>query len=215
MKQIEATPESVWAILQENAKQLEKLSEQQAENDRQLQETERIMNASKAEVEQAIKNLVEQQTETTNSVKNLSKEMKGIGMSNGYFAEDYFINAFENGRRTFLGENFDRIEKNLKIRAGFTGKIDAEYDIVLINGKYVSIIEVKYRAYEDYIDKIIKKAVTFRENFPAFANHKIYLCIAALSYPNDVEQKFIDNGIAVIKQVGDTVVINDENLKVF
>ena len=204
MKQIEATPESVWAILQENAKQIEKLSERQAETERIMKE-----NAERqAETDRMMK-------ETDNRLKNLSEEMKGIGMSNGYFAEDYFINAFENGRRTFFGENFDRIEKNLKVRAGINGKIDAEYDIVLVNGKYVSIIEVKYRADEKYIDKIIKKAVTFRENSPALAKHKIYLCIAALSFPNGVEQEFINKGIAVIKQVGDTVVINDENLKVF
>jgi hypothetical protein len=39
--------------------------------------------------------------------------------------------------------------------------------------------------------------------------------VASLSFYDDLEQECIDHGIAVIKQVGDTVVINDTNLKVF
>jgi hypothetical protein len=34
-------------------------------------------------------------------------------------------------------------------------------------------------------------------------------------FDEDIEDKCKENGIAVIKQVGDNVVINDENLKVF
>jgi hypothetical protein len=36
-----------------------------------------------------------------------------------------------------------------------------------------------------------------------------------MSFYSELEEECIKNGIAVIKQVGDTVVINDENLKVF
>jgi hypothetical protein len=36
-----------------------------------------------------------------------------------------------------------------------------------------------------------------------------------MSFYPELEQKCIDLGIAVIKQVGETVVINDKHLKVF
>ena len=44
---------------------------------------------------------------------------------------------------------------------------------------------------------------------------RFYLGLAALTFEDHVEQNCIDQGIAVIKQVGDTVVINDEHLKVY
>ena len=52
-------------------------------------------------------------------------------------------------------------------------------------------------------------------NFPEYKNHKIYLAIAALTIDETFERECKKNGIAVIKQVGDKMVINDENLKVF
>ena len=112
----------------------------------------------------------------------------------------------------FFGEKFDRIEKNAK---GFkVGFID-EYDILLINGRSVGIIEVKFKVHEDHIPAVLKKAETFRENFPYYAHHQVYLGLAGMAYNPAVEKKCIDQGIAVIKQVGKTLVIKDENLKAF
>jgi len=36
-----------------------------------------------------------------------------------------------------------------------------------------------------------------------------------MSFYDELEQECMNQGIAIIKQVGDTVVINDEHLKVF
>jgi len=135
-------------------------------------------------------------------------------MSNnhGFFAEEYFFNAFENGNKTFFGEDFDEIKKNVD---PLLPVIKDEYDIVFINGKSVGIIETKYRANKKDIPKIINKAKTFKVNYPPLANHKIYLGLASMSFYPDLEKECVKNGIAVVKQVGDTVVINDENLKTF
>ena len=80
------------------------------------------------------------------------------------------------------------------------------------NGLFV---EVKYKARDNDISKVLNKAVTFRENFPYYANHQVYLGYASLAFDNHIEKECIKNGIAIIKQVGDSVVINDEHLKAF
>jgi len=98
---------------------------------------------------------------------------------------------------------------------GYKKNYKDEYDIVLFNGKSVAIVETKFRAHENDLPKIVKKAETFRINYPDFANHRIYLGLASLSFYDDVEKKCIDEGIAVVKQVGNTVVIADEHLKEF
>jgi len=161
-----ATPESVWAILMENAKQ----------------------------------------------IKELQKTVGGISDNQGKFAEEYFFNSFESGKTNFFGEKFDEIAKQLKNR--WQG-VEDEYDIVLYNHVSVAIIEVKYKAHTKDIPAVLKKAETFRLLFPQYKDFRIYLGLASMSFYPELEQECIEQGIAVIKQVGDTVVINDTNLKTF
>ena len=122
------------------------------------------------------------------------------------------FNSFEKGKTDFFGEKFDEIEKNFK---GYKKGFRDEYDIVLINGQSIGIVEVKYKADIDVIPQVLKKANTFRLNFSDYANHKIYLALASLSFNKELENVCKENGIAIVKQVGDTVVIYDEHLKVY
>jgi len=176
----QATPETVWAMLQENAQQMKELRQSQ-------NETDRIM-------------------------KELQKSVGGISDNQGKFAEEYFFNSFEKGKTNFFGEKFDEISKQLKTRRQ---GIEDEFDIVLYNHSSVAIIEVKYKAHTKDIPTVLKKAETFRFLFPEYKDFKIYLGFASMSFYPELEQECIEQGIAVIKQVGDNVVINDKNLKVF
>ena len=124
--------------------------------------------------------------------------------------ENYFYNTFEQGKRNFFGEEFYELRKNV---GGL--KIAAEYDFILINGQSVAIIEVKYKAHENDISKVLKKAITFRANFPEYQNHKIYLGLASMAFYPELEHACIDNGIAIVKQLGDTIVLNYDNLRTY
>jgi len=48
-----------------------------------------------------------------------------------------------------------------------------------------------------------------------FVIYMIYLGLATLVFYPELEQECINQGIAIIKQVGDTVVICDEHLKAY
>jgi len=182
------TPESSWAQIQESNRIL---------TERQL-ESERFLNEKIAEIAVEMKEL---------------QRLTGSWANNhGFFAEEYFFNSFKKGQQSFFGEKFDEMEKNVKgIKKGFKD----EYDILLINGKSIGIIEIKYKAHENDVPKILKKAQTFRINFPEYKNHQIYLGLATLAFYSELEQACIDHGIAVCKQVGDIVVINDTYLQIF
>ena len=175
-----ATPESVWAILQENARQLQALRERQAETDR--------------------------------LIKEVGKHVGGMSKSHGDFAEDYFFNSFEKGQTNFFGEKFDDVKKNLK---NFWQGLEDEYDIVLYNHAAAAIVEVKYKARISDIPAVLKKPDTFRILFPNYKDFKFYLGLASLSFFPELEEECKKQGIAIIKQVGDKVVIYDENLKTF
>jgi len=189
-----ATPEVIWAILKESAKSQEELRQSQKEIARMQKENE-------AKWEKSEKRWNE-----------LSKQLGGWANNHGSFAEEYFFNSFENGKQNFFGEKFDEISKNL---SSFWQGLKDEYDIVLYNHASVAIIEVKYKAHINDIPIVLKKAETFRILFPNYKDFKIYLGLASMSFYPELEQECINEGIAVIKQVGDAVVINDTNLKVF
>jgi hypothetical protein len=184
-----ATPESIWALLR-------KLAESQAETDRQMKETERVLN--------------EKFIETDRRIDKVNKTLGSWADNQGSFAEEYFFNSFEQEKQNFFGEKFDEIKKNLK---GI--ETNDEFDIVMLNGNSVGLVEVKYKAHENDIPNVLKKADTFRINFSKYKNHKVYLGLATMAFYPQLEEVCINNGIAVIKQVGNTVVINDEHLKAF
>jgi hypothetical protein len=145
-------------------------------------------------------------------MKELQNLMGGWATNHGNFAEEYFFNSFENCQQNFFGEKFDEISKNLKSKKN---KTEYEYDIVMYNCSSIAIVEVKFKAHKNDIPDVLKHADTFRFFYPEYKDYKIYLGLASMSFYPELEQECINTGIAVIKQVGDTVVINDTNLKVF
>jgi hypothetical protein len=167
----------------------------------------RALTERQAETERII---AERQAKLDRQIEKVNETLGAWANNQGCFSEDYFINAFEKGKTNFFGERFDDLRQRV------TGlKVQDEYDILLVNGKSIGIVEVKYKAHENDVDKVLKKAETFRINYPDYVNHQIYLGLASLSFYPELEQECIRNGIAIIKQVGDMVVINDEHLKVF
>jgi len=179
------TFESVWATLENAGSKIDRLAERQAESENYWEETKRIL-------------------------KDLTKEVGGISRNNGLIAEEYFFNSLNKGQINFFGEKFDKIRKN---KGGV--EVDDEYDILLINGQSVGIVEIKYKAHINDLPKVLNKAKTFRINFPKYVNHKIYLGLASMAFYPELEEACIEHGIAIIKQAGETVVINDEHIKAY
>ena len=230
----QATPESEWAELRKILRELAEknrelgemnrelaerqveneriLTEKFAENERQRREDERQRKEDERQMKEKERFLIERQAETDRQIKKVNETLGSWANNHGSFAEEYFFNSFEKGKRNFFGENFDEIEKNVK---GIKSGAKDEYDILLLNGKSIGIIETKYKAHENDIPKIVKKAETFRINFPEYAGHQVYLGLATMAFYPELEQLCISEGIAIIKQAGDTVVVNDEHLKVF
>ena len=198
------------------------LTEKFAKTDRLLTEkfaeTDRLFKESAqrhAEMDLQMKETDRQMKETDRQIKAVNATLGAWANNHGSFAEDYFYNSFKRGKRSFFGEKFDKMEKNVDTRKMLDYKVADEYDILLINGKSIGIIEVKFKAHKNDIPQVMKKVDTFRLNYPKFAGHQVYLGLASLSFSPAVEQTCIDHGIAIIKQVGDTVVINDKHLKVY
>ena len=157
--------------------------------------------------------VAEQQAETDRLVKANALQINGISKNNGAAAEEYFYNALQHGNKKMFGEDFDDVFRGEK-RKTIKGYED-EYDIMLFNGRAVCIVEVKYKADSNDVFQVLRKERTFRTNFPEHSDKKLYLALASMSFHKLTEKACKDNGIAIMKQAGDSVVIHDENLKVF
>jgi len=181
------------------------LTEKFAETDRLQKENER----RRAENDRILK---ENWEKYERRMKKMEETMGSWSYNHGSFAEEYFFNSFENDQHNFFGEEFAKIQKHVH---PVTPKLEDEYDIVLYNHTSVAIIEVKFKAHENDVKQTLKKAETFRILCPDYKDFQIYLGLASMSFYPELEQMCTEQGIAVIKQVGDMVVINDAHVKVF
>ena len=215
-EQTSITPESVLASVKamfaESSERLDReLQKSRAEfeqrNAASSEKLDRELEKSRAEFDQRV-------AENNRILKDLSKQIGGMANSNGDYAEEFFYNALYHGQRNMFGEVFDEVVKRniVTINKGF----EDEYDILLVNGRAICVVEVKYKADSgDLPHRVLRKAQTFRANFPQHKDKKVYLALAGMSFHPLTEKACKDNGIAIMKQVGDTLVVTDENLKTF
>ena len=215
------TFESVWtSIVQvnESIKELRESIRDEKESIREQRESNREEKERIIEQRKNIERQAEIEKQSTAELKELIRrlynDVKGIGRSNGSMAEEFFVLSLIRGELNFFGEKFTDVKIRLQAIDEDYNIID-EYDIVLINGDAICIVEVKYKAEEDDISEVLQIAVTFRKCFPKYANKKLYLGLAAMSFEKKTEKKCTKNGIAIIKQVGETFMVNGENVKVY
>ena len=147
-------------------------------------------------------------------MKNLNEMIGGVSNSNGMYAEEFFFNAIDTGDKRLFGERFDQCYSLLK-RYNKENQEKSEHDILLINGKAVAIVEVKYRARKEDVQKIVNRLPTFRALYPEYKEHRVYLGLAAMSFDRGVQKESAKEGVAIVKQIGDVVVINDAHVKAY
>jgi len=146
-------------------------------------------------------------------MKKLEKQIGGISKSNGDMAEEAIFNAL--GRDlTFAGIKFDDIGRNWK-RNVKKLQLRGEYDVILENGDTVALIETKYKVQKEDITKLFTKEVAdkFRILFSDYKDYKILLGVGGMSFDDDAIDEAKNNGVGIIKVVGDTVEFYTEGIR--
>jgi len=212
-------------IVKENAILLKEndrlLKESREEHNRKVQENDRLLKESGDKNDREIQkiNLIladasKMVQEASETVKHLSKEMGGLSDNVGFHAEQYFQEILAK-KLSFGRIKYDRMIPNLTCWDK-NGIPLIEFDIVLMNGKSVAIIETKSRIHPKFVKTFVeKKLPKFREFFPEFSKSKTYLGIASFSFSQKVLEEAQKYGIGIIRQVGDSVEIDANNLKVY
>ena len=189
------TFETVWALMQENAKQQSK--------------NERILTKQFAEIRQLYKETDKKFDRLEKMIERDRELIGGISASNGEFCEEYFVNCFK-ANPTFLGERFDRVLDNLKPDPMV---VNDQYDLVMRNGKTIVLIEMKYKAKVSDVKGMFLKLKSYRANYPMFNNYKIYLCLASFRFRDYVKSCAANEGIVLIQQRGEKIEIVSENVR--
>jgi len=152
--------------------------------------------------------------ETDKIIKELSRRMGGIDDNQGYHAEQYFQNVFAE-KPIFGGIKYDSVIPNLEC-LGKNGVSLIEFDIALVNGDSIALIEVKNRIHPKFVRELAEERVKkFRTYFPMYGKYKTHLGIAGFSFNKKVMEEAKKYGIGIIRQVGDSVEISSERLKAY
>ena len=192
-----ATPESVWVALEKS----------NADFERRMKESERRREELRTEWECEFD---KSRAEFAEQMEQNSRQIGGIESSRNADAIEFFYHSLKYGPKKMFGEEFDEVfkEESRQTKKGF----EDEYDILLFNCRAVCIVEVKYKADTGDVAQVLRKERTFRANFPEHNTKKLYLALASMSFHKKTEEACIENSIAIMKQVGDTVVIHDQHL---
>jgi len=159
-----------------------------------------------------IEKLRERMEKQTEQIDKQSAQIGGISNNIGHHAEQFFQSVFKE-KLEFGRIKYDEMIPNL----AYKGKKDEiEFDIALVNGDSVALIEAKNRIHPDFVIELAEKRIEkFREFFHEFDNYDVYLGIAGFSFSDEVLDRASAYGIGIIRQVGEGVEIEANNLRVY
>ena len=187
--------------------------EERKEREKERKEREKERKEREKERKEERKEINQRWDLTRQELDRIAQQVGGISHSNGEMAETYFYNAFK-ANKTFANEKFDRVKRNLAYKKE---DIEAEFDIVLFNGKSAAIIEVKYNAKHGNVraKELIARVEIFKILYPEYKDYNIYLGVAAMSFRKGLETKLHNAGIATVRQIGRKMVVYDQDVRAF
>ena len=129
----------------------------------------------------------------------------------GDIAEEFFYKYLK--RNMSLNNiEYDDIEPQLR-RHKKKLNIQGEYDIVMINGSSLAVIEVKHKGHLNDLKKLKEKMIpTFRLLFPEYKDYTLSVAFATFFATEEMEDYAQKNDIYMIERKGDTVITKNENI---
>jgi hypothetical protein len=167
------------------------LSESRAEFDRRLAEADRRAAESKVQNDQAI--------------ESMRKTVDALTSRWGRFVENLVAPAV---LRLFQERGFNVQEVYQRVRSA-RGSRNLEIDVLVVDDDVAIVVEVKSRLTQNEIRQVLNTLSQFKTAFPHYANYQIYGAVAAIEIDKDVDNYAYNQGLFVIVQSGDSVMISN------
>jgi uncharacterized coiled-coil protein SlyX len=208
MRKRKLTSADVWAMIAENNKQF---AETDKNMDRMSERVDRMAERVDKMAERVDK-MAERVDKMAEKVDSVTEQIGGISDNMGHHAEQFFQDVFKR-KLEFGMVKYDEMISNIAYK-GKKGEI--EFDIALLNGNSITLIEVKNRIHPNFVKILAEERIEkFRKFFPEFSDYSAYLGIAGFSFSDEVLDQASRYGIGIIKQVGEGVEITAKNLRAY
>jgi hypothetical protein len=143
------------------------------------------------------------------SNKRMGEQLGGIANNQGAVAEEFFYNSLLDQPQ--IGTlKFTKIVRNSVV--GHKGK-QTEYDLLLVNGKSVVVVEVKYRLRPEHLGKLAAQLVAFKRDHAEFKGFKVYGALAGFYVPATLLEEATAHGYMVLQRKGGLLVSHTEGLR--
>ena len=186
--------------MQKTDAEIDKLKERQAQTDEQLKKTDEQLKKTDEQLQRNDERLTKRFEELDKKLERVGVLVGNISNNQGEVAEEYFVNCLKNELK--IGElQFDYLLENVTLT---TKKINDEFDILLVNGSSLALIEVKYKVHPNVIDSLERKIKHLRM-MKEYKNYKIYAGVAGFKIPKDVIKKAKQKGYFVLKRKGKVI----------
>jgi hypothetical protein len=183
--------------------------------DKELKELVASLAVSQAKTDEKLNRLSKlygiASTKTDEKLNRLSELYGGVSSNQGSAAEEFFFNSLT-ANPEVGGIKFDRVTPNVMPA---TKTKQGEFDIVMVNGNSVAVIEVKYKVHPSDIEKATKNLKRYREFYPEHKNYKLYGGIAGFSIPADAVKAAKEQGLFVLKRVGEVLKTDAKEMRAF
>jgi len=201
------TADEVWQLLGEliqSQKETDRLlQEQSQESDRRFQETDRRFQETDRRFRETERLLKEQS-------QRVDEQLGKLGNRLGEFVEWQVRPA---AVRLFQERGIDvtELSSDLSVQKGDEG---LEIDLLVVNGSEAIAIEVKSKLTQADVDEHLERLDKFKKLLPRYQSLKILGAVAAMVTPSEVARYAYRQGLFVIAQSGDNLVIlNDQKFQ--
>ena len=139
-----------------------------------------------------------------------NKKWESFMGNSAQITEEYFYRSLEKDKT--LGKlKFYEIDRNIRKTSHHV-----EYDIILINGDSIGIIEVKNKAHPKDIKPLIEKKIKhFKLDYPQYEEYKYYFGIATMITNEQMIQEAKESGIFLLTQNANHLEIVNEGVNTF
>ncbi|CAK0747240.1 DUF3782 domain-containing protein [Gammaproteobacteria bacterium] len=202
MSTAQPTFDDVWQMFQETARRFQETDRKFQETDRRFQETDRRFQ----ETERLIKELSASQKDTDRKIKKVTEAIGKLGNRLGDFIEDAVRPA---AVRLFRERGIDvhEVHENIEAQRANEG---IEIDLLVANDTDVVAIECKSNLTMEDVKDHLKRLAKLKKLLPTYADKRVLGAMAAMVIPDSVEKYAYSQGLYVIGQSGEHLVIRND-----
>jgi hypothetical protein len=205
------TADEVWQLLGELIQSQKETDRRFQESDRRFQETEQFLKEQSQQTERLLK---EQSQKTDQQIRTVNQQLnEQLGKLSNRLGEFVEWQVRPAAVRLFKerGIAVRELSADLSVQDGDEG---IEIDLLVVNGSEAIAIEVKSKLTKADVDEHLERLDKFKRLLPRYQNLKILGAVAAMVTPSEVARYAYRQGLFVIAQSGDDLVIlNDQKFK--